>query len=641
MTHLPRAATAAAFACLALTLAAPTRAQEEALDIERLELRRARVEDAVSLLAELGDETVVATPEASAREVTLTLRRMSLKKAVETLCKVAGLWYREEDGVFRVMTTAEFEKGLPSLKDPDVKVFTLRQQNTVAIALAIRDLFGRERVRLSLGQQEDELFPNVLQTQIQFSSLAGNGNGVGGGLGGFNRGFGGLGGLGGLGGGRFGAGGFGGVGGVGGLGGLGGFGGGGGLNGLGGQGQQGQQAEPPRVEAERLVPDQAARLVEDGGRVAGDAAQLSDRLPPIFVTVNRRHNVLILRTSDEGAMRTIERLVTDLDRPTPQVLLEVKILELRLGDGFDSALDLDLDEGGAPDVGPATGKAPNPLVAGAASAASNLLSSGNAPIAAGSLIYQFLDEHVRVRLQLLERENRFTLLGSPLLLCANDQIGRFFIGEERPLVREFDLQTITTNGVVTQQLVPTVEVRDIGNTLTIVPRINADRTVTLTIIQDISSVNEGSARLPVPDGQGGVAEFAVDTINTSNMQGTVMARDGLTVAVGGLIRKQASETRSGVPYLMDLPLIGWLFGQTSRAEERTELILLITPHVLQTPLEGQEATRKRMEALSLHPFHDAGDRAVERYGRDDVLGSGSVQELVDDFLKPVPGESSR
>ena len=192
----------------------------------------------------------------------------------------------------------------------------------------------------------------------------------------------------------------------------------------------------------------------------------------------------------------------------------------------------------------------------------------------------------------------------------------------------------TIDGVAVDQVVPTVDLRDIGNTLRIVPRINADRTVTLTVIQDVSSVNLGGANLPVPNGDGGITNFAVDTVDTANLEGTVVARDGMTLAIGGLIRKEMIDRQSGIPYLMDLPLIGWLFGETVRAESHFELVLLITPHVLTTPAEGAAVSRARLEELSLHPYLDVGDRALQRYDRRDAPGAETYGRLIEDYLLP-------
>lgn len=573
--------------------------------------RAARLDDAVRLLGEAASVNVVCTVEAAERELpALLLQDLTVREVVETLCKVSGLWYRDDGNVVRIMTAEEYREDLVVQREPKIRVFTLLHPNAVSVAGAIRDLYGN-RVLLSYGIAAEQLATPL--------ASASGGVGTTGGFGGFPGAS-----FRGSGAGRFSTT-FGGVGGYG-YGGL----------GYGGFGTSGRSVDDD--DARRLDDDlsagQLARVqVGEDGQVVSDVSGLTRSRPPIAVTVNRRQNVVVVRTADEEALGQIERLILDLDRPTPQVLLEVKVLELELGDDFRAALDVDLVSG--PErANIATGEATNPLVSGATTVAEQVIAAGNAPFAGGALVYQFLNDHVRVRLEALETEGRLGVLATPLLLCANNEVARIFIGEERPLVRNFELQSTTTNGVVQNQVVPTVDLRDIGNTLRLVPSINADRTVTLTIIQDVSSVNVGGTNLPVPNGQGGITSFAVDTVNTANLEGTVVAKDGLTLAVGGLIRKEMVDRTSGIPYLMDLPLIGWLFGETVRTETHRELLLLITPHVLTTPAEGHEVSRKRLEALSLHPFHDVGDRALQRYSRHDAPGAEDYGRLIEDYLLP-------
>lgn len=559
------------------------RAQEAAAAgpvVERLDLREATVADAARLLAETTGWNIIATPDAGGRPVTLLLQGVPVRTAVEAMCKASGLWYREEDRVLRIMTAEELREDLIVRREPAVKVFTLLQPNALSIAQTLRDVFG-DRVALSYGI---------------FDSLSADA---------FAGGFGG----------GFGQGGF-------------------------GQGGRASAAAEQAAErlADRVTADQLSRVRVDGGRASGeDLDRLTEERPPIWVAVNRRQNVLVVRTADEAAMREVEALVLDLDRPLAQVLLEMKILEVRLDDGRETALDVDWvadpPRGNLP-----TGKPVNPLDLSQAMGLENLAGLGNFPLAGGTLVYQYLNEHVRVRIQALQREGRVSVLATPLLLCANQEVSRIFIGEERPLVRSFELQTTTTNGVVASQVVPTVDLRDVGNTLRIVPRINADRTVALTIVQDVSTVNAGGAQLPVPAGgvTGGVQLVNIDTVSTASLQGTVVAKDGLTLAVGGLIRKELRDQRSGIPFLMNLPVIGWLFGSTQRAEVQTELVLLITPHVLTTPAEAAQRSRRTMETLSLHPYHDLGDAALQRYKRGDVPGAEGYRLLFDDYLRPAP-----
>lgn len=650
---------AAPLLCLAL-LAAPARAQEQAPPrlpplqdergdpgpvVTRIELRDASVADAARLVAEVAGWNVVCTPEAGAYPVTVLIQGVPVRTALETLCKVTGLWYREDAGILRIMTAEQYRDDVVVRREAQTKVFTLLHPNAPSIAQAISDLYGG-RVRISFGIN-DQFYLSQLAGGGGFGNNGGFGgvgngglgNGVGNVLGGsgsgaFSTNLGGFGG--GFGNGGFGSGGFG----NGGLGdgafgngalGNGAFGNGNGSNG----GGLNFERELARLD-QRVTADQLSRLqVRDGQATGTESDEIAQGLPPVYVTVNRRNNLISVRTSDDRILGEIEALIVQLDRATPQVLLELKILEVQLSDGLNTAVDFSWLEDPVR-ANPADGLAPNPLT-GTAPALTNILGAGSGSILPGSqLVYQYLNDHVRVRIQALGAEGRLTALATPLLMCANSEISRIFIGEERPLVRSVTAQTVTSVAGTNTVLVPQTELRDIGNSLRIVPLINADRTVSLTIIQDISSLNPGAATTFVPTDTGGVEEVPIDTVSTTNLQGTVVAKDGLTLVVGGLIRKSYSDTRAGVPYLMDLPLVGWLFGSEDRDERQTEVILLITPHILTTPEEAEARSKARMEALSLHPYHDLGDAAVNRYDRSDVPGSADYRLLLEDYLLGAP-----
>ncbi len=627
--------------------------------IVRLDLKEVKVVDALRLIAELSDLNVVATEAAGQKKVTLHLREIGAREALRMLCKVSGLWFREEpeSRAIRILTTEEYQRDIVIFREDRTKVFTLLHPNAVAVATAIEDLYG-DRVYLSLGVREEDLF-----------GLGGFGGGGFGGRGGFGGGgFGG-----GFGAGEGGTGGFGGGFGAGGIGRrasgrAGGFGtgtgrfarsvlptgddifgaGGGGL-GSGRPGAADRLGRTDRIE-ERLTPDQIAELErrraasgalggaegQPGGTLAPEAVRGIARIePPIYVTVNRDHNLVLVRTSDEKALSEIERLIVDVDRQTPQVLLEMKILALTLGDDFQSIFDVDIANTST-ESGPPTAQPRNPLLPGAATGVENLAGIGNFPLQGGTLVYQFLNDRVRARVQLLDRENRISVLATPLVLCANNHIATIFVGEERPIVEDIEVDTTTTvQGVVVERIDPVVTIRNIGQTLGIIPRINADRTVTLTILQDSSMVNVGAATLPVSTSSG-VQSFAVDTVDTASLEGTIVAKDGLTLAVGGLIRQEIVRSEEKVPFLGDIPFLGFFFKSTVTSRQKRELVLLITPHVLLTPAEGQAASRARLRALSIHPYGRRGDAAYDAFDPHDVPEPDKAHHWIREFLKPVP-----
>ena len=188
-----------------------------------------------------------------------------------------------------------------------------------------------------------------------------------------------------------------------------------------------------------LTPDQIATLqarasVSGRGQEGVTSEEVQDvtsREPLIYVSHNKTHSLVIVRTSDEKAMKSIEHLVMDLDRPTPEVLLEMKILKVRLQDDFKSVLDIQYTSGPlGPDV--ATQSARNPfLVSPPATAAENVLGLVNAQSIGGSFVYQYLSDNLRARLQLLQEQQCVTSIASPVLLSSNNRPARIFVGKEQ------------------------------------------------------------------------------------------------------------------------------------------------------------------------------------------------------------------
>ncbi|NUN50802.1 MAG: type II secretion system protein GspD [Candidatus Brocadiae bacterium] len=568
----------------------------EDIRIRSVSLSDASVGDGARLLTDVSGYNVVATQDAAKSRVSFLLRDVSLKTSVETLCGLASLWYRDDPAsrVLRIMTAQEYQRDLVVVRDAKTRVFTLLHPNAVVIATQIRDLYG-PRVVLSLGLDETAFETRTSgtgDTAAQNGLIPGVVNGT--------------------------------------------------PYGSGGAGSNaGQQLSTidRDMSPERLAEMAKRRSESDGSQSRGsvseaDVEAAGSRESVIYVTVNRTSNLLLVRTADDRAVGEIETLVLELDRPTPQVLLEMKILELDLADGFKSIFDLSIaDDSEA--TGPPDGQPANPLLPAAATGLKYVLGAGNFPLEGGTLLYQFLDERLRVRIQLLSTERRIRTVATPLLLCSNNREARLFVGEERPLVRNVTVVTSTTTGVVTDQLAPTVEIREIGTTLRIIPHINADRTVTLTLFQESSSVVAGGASLPVSTGSGSVTSFPVDTVNTASLEAVIVGRDHLALAVGGLIREEISDNEQKVPFLGDLPLLGFLFRREVRSRSKRELILLITPHVIVSPEEGERISRERLQSLSLHPWLKLADHALDAFSEKDLDGDPGMPEWIKGFVEGV------
>jgi general secretion pathway protein D len=166
----------------------------------------------------------------------------------------------------------------------------------------------------------------------------------------------------------------------------------------------------------------------------------------------------------------------------------------------------------------------------------------------------------------------------------------------------------------------------VGTTLLITPNINSDRTVQLRILQESSAISPNTATIPVSTEGGEIDEFEVDVVETKQVTGTVVAKDQLTLAIGGLIEENLVDSEVGIPILKDIPILNILFSNKVASKSRKELVVLIRPMVVTTPEDAERASRYRLEALSIHPY---------RFGKEDSLDTFHPEE-VPGLIKPGP-----
>ncbi len=564
--------------------------------ISKLEFKQANMVDVVRALADMSGLNIVATDEAAKKMVTVFLQNISVKDALDTISKNSGLWYRQDKAskTFRIMSTDEYQRDMVVYRDDVTRVFDILHPNPVIIANAIKDLYGK-RVRLSIGVEDNTTMGNfgaAGATVATTRNIGGNNSSLNSSRQNNNR-----------------------------------------QTGNGNTDGNNDDGGTRVVIKEKLSADKISNMEEQLKAQGGDKTisaeilrDLSTQEQPIFVTLNREHSFVIVRTSDTLAISDIEQLIKQMDRPTQQVLLEMKILSLDVGDSYRQAFDLDYIPNNTAVQGPLTDQDRNPLhstkpdtisettpytTAGggtgtlthsgdiAAGGVRNILGLGNFALEGGTFVYQFMNDKIRARIQLLQTNSKINTLSSPILLATNNKPARVFVGTEQVITTGFDAVAGGANSVSVgaPAVVPVTEIRNVGNTLQIMPKINANGTVTLLIQQDSSSILPGSSSIPVVVGST-VQRFNVDSVKTSNIQGTVVAKDGLTVAIGGLIDSSESEEEQKVPFLGDIPLVGELFKRKAKSKGKRELLLLITPHIIATPQEAEDLTRDAIEPVS-------------------------------------------
>lgn len=536
---------------------------------------------AKALSMETGIQIAVST-EARDIPVSISLQLVDGPDVLDAIALTHGLYKAKVTGteIIRLHTGEEYSRDANSFLTERTQVYTLKHPNARDVALAIRDLFG-DRVRLSdlLDNQEDpgEFLTEDLQQRFErFDVIDARGQGFGidsrGGAGvgvlpslssslrsnnrsNFNNS-------------RF---------------------------NLSRNGDD-NRSFVDRIEFGDDLTAQEIAALESGSAEALE--RIVQSRADIFVTVVDRLNKVVVRTRDEKAMAEIDNLVRSLDVPTPLVLLEVKILEVDLERGLDTAFDWSFQSGnwngGFLPPGPAT---------------------------SGDLVFNFLSDSFQAQIRLLQQTNKLTMLSKPILLTANNEVSRLFVGEEVPLNRTFGGgQTIVADGspIVTPSSTD-IEFRPVGSTLLITPNINHDKTVSLRILQEESRIVEDGANVLVPDADGGFNDQTIDTVSSQTASGTFVAQDHQTIAVGGMITERLGSRRSQIPLLGDIPVMGVLFRNQSLQRERKEIVLLITPHIIQTPREGESISRKLVENNSYHPSAPFGDDPINAFTDPEVL----------------------
>ena len=588
-------------------------------------LKQITLDEAAQFISQVGKASVVVSSSVANKVVSLYLRDVNVEGMVRSLCRAAGVWYRydPQTKAYILMNAQEYQQDIAITRDEITRSYVLRHHNVVSIANAIEALFGD---RVNLVEPVEEMPP----VEMGGTGRSGSGSGsYGGGYGGGNS-YGGSS----YGGGRSSYGG-------GNAYGNSGYGGNRGSSGSSrrsfstdgvssrrGGGSSRQQQDDPRKEMGSISQAglEAALDIDSAKATSVDAAGLiaaaAKSGPAINVTYNLLHNLLLVRTSDEATLKEIDRLVQEMDRPPRQVLLEMKILEVELGADFRSVFDIGWSSKGT-SPGP-TGIGYGAPLSGTPDYPKSAVSLGNfIPENAATAVWQVLNDNLRLRIQFLEGENRVNVLATPMLVAANNQPARLFIGDEQVLVTGASADSVTgTTGATTSTITVETQQRNVGQTLVILPRINADRSVTLTIDQDNSRINSGGTTLPLAMPNGGIYQFPIDTVNTANLQVTAHARDGLTVAVGGMISQRVTDVEEKVPLLGDIPGLGLLFKRTVRGNARKQIVLLITPHVLETAEESDALAQEKaagLRQLDASNSRWGGALPAKRNSRDSIF----------------------
>jgi general secretion pathway protein D len=322
-----------------------------------------------------------------------------------------------------------------------------------------------------------------------------------------------------------------------------------------GTGEEPAVEELPASPAVRPAP---GLLMEEG--IPLERGQVALAVPD-----ERNNALLIMATPSQyrGMLATLRQL----DVVPLQVLIEATIAEVRLTDQLRYGLQWFFAFGSS-----------RATLSEAASGAVSSLFPGF------SYLYSRVD--ARVVLNALTSVTDVRIISAPQLFVRDNAQARLQVGDQVPIVTQQAISVTDSDA----PLVNTVEYRDTGVILEVIPHVNTSGSVILEIIQEVSDV--------VPTESSGIDS---PTIQRRQISSEVFMMTGETVALGGLIRDRQTEGVSGIPLLSEIPILGNLFKTTSNNEDRTELLVLLTPRVIRNAQDAAALTeelRRRIPSVT-------------------------------------------
>ena len=390
------------------------------------------------------------------------------------------------------------------------------------------------------------------------------------------------------------------------------------------------QAEDIENTLRSFLDQERQRLVSALGQDRLGAAQrLLDR--EVAVVAETTSNTLLISASPRY-FKTLAKMINELDQPPPQVLIQALLAEILL----DSQTDLGFEWNWRDRQ---NNKVFNAGTDMNVQAGITGVAGFNASITGGDLTFF---------LRALQSQSRLEILSRPQIVVANNQQGSIKVGQLVPLI---------TSSQVTDQgtTINSVNYEDVGITLEVLPRIGSDGSIQLEVNPVISSVSQSFTL---------ISEFArAFYINNRSAETTVTCQDGQTIIIGGLITTTDEDREDKIPLLGDIPIVGLLFRSTTKIKRRNELMIFLTPTVMQTARDARRMTldefsgSKTLKALRMDHmykediFDDIKDpeliRAIRRGSNAIPKTTGEIRwenlkntiielELLPEQWRPIP-----
>ncbi|MFN2399092.1 MAG: type II secretion system protein GspD [Gemmatimonadaceae bacterium] len=297
--------------------------------------------------------------------------------------------------------------------------------------------------------------------------------------------------------------------------------------------------------------------------VAGKPASLTG---DVTIVPHASTNSLLIRAS-RADFALIEAAVKELDVRPLQVLIEVLIAEVRRDRSFSFGVDLDL---------------PPQRVKGTKN---TTVEASGVGLGLGDFVLRVMNvggADLNATLRAAAARGDVSIVSRPVVIATNNEQAEILVGSQRPFVQV--QRSLPTDAPARDQV---IQYRDVGTRLLVRPTISTDGYVMLEVTQEVNAATTETA-------------FDAPVISTRTVQTELLVKDSQTVVLGGLTDRQRDASQGGVPVLSSIPILGGLFGRTSRRATETELFLFITPRVIRTDQDADSITeplKKRAEKI--------------------------------------------
>jgi type IV pilus assembly protein PilQ len=262
------------------------------------------------------------------------------------------------------------------------------------------------------------------------------------------------------------------------------------------------------------------------------------------IQVDDRTNTIVVSDVPEVVAQA-ERMATGLDQETPQIEIVAKLVDVDVSSLREFGVNW---LGRAFNIGNTTDTFEE----------FDIIAEVSDPVLRFKIGTLTNPGQLELELQALELQRKANIISNPRITTVDNREAKIVVGQKIPLI----VQDVAGNAVS--------QLTTIGIQLQVTPHLTADRKIVMDIHPEVSDLSTQSTV------QGGII------INTSEADTRVMVDDGQTAVIGGLIRDNTGRVKTGIPVLMDVPLLGFLFSSTSDVEQKRELVIFVTPSLVQS-----------------------------------------------------------